>query len=415
MESRPPLDDYRWLTGEEGNRWLRLAAEDRRPLVTVAGRLRKDLPLERAHLILDQMELRRRGRAKFVDAERMFFTRVGLEQATDQWVARYKASRFPRRETLADLCCGIGGDLLALASRGAVEGLDQDPVAVLLAEANLHALFPAAADATTASVRVGNAAEVSVGDFAAWHLDPDRRPEGHRTTDLKHYLPGLPAIERLLHGRGDAAVKLAPAAVPPERWAREAELEWIGRDGQCRQLVAWFGTLGDHRGRRRATVLCRGSGESFKVRTLIGSPDDRAPVSSQIGRYVFDPDSAVSAAALMGSLAREHQLTALGPGVAYLTGDRPLDDPALGCFEVTDVMPMDRKRLGKLLKDRNVGRLEIKKRGVPHDPEELRRRLAIRGDESAVLLLTRIGQSVTAIVAKRKKPDSTEPTMIAPL
>ena len=63
----------------------------------------------------------------------MFFTRLGLEQATDAWVARYKATRFPAGQLLADLCCGIGGDLMALSERGPTRGVDRDPVAAICA------------------------------------------------------------------------------------------------------------------------------------------------------------------------------------------------------------------------------------------------------------------------------------------
>ena len=58
-------------------------------------RLRKDLSLQRAHLVVEQIELRRRAREKFSLAEKMYLTRKGLEQATDERLAAYKASRFP--------------------------------------------------------------------------------------------------------------------------------------------------------------------------------------------------------------------------------------------------------------------------------------------------------------------------------
>jgi hypothetical protein len=79
-------------------------------------------------------------------------------------------------------------------------------------------------------------------------------------------------------------------------------------------------------------------------------------------------------------------------------------DPALSSFEVTDVLPFDRKRLKRLLESRGIGRLEIKKRGVRDDPEPLRRRLRLRGDDSAVLLLAPLGRTVAAILARRTHP-----------
>jgi hypothetical protein len=396
------LDDYRWLVSDQGAWWLRRAAEDRRPLMAQAGRLRKELSAERVHLVLQQVELRQRGRAKFADAERMFFTPIGLEQATGQTVARYKASRFPQQEPLADLCCGIGGDLLALLGRGPGLGVERDPITALLAEANLRAVGLIGGDRPAAEVRVEDVARFPASQVAAWHLDPDRRPEGRRTTSLGRCRPGLPVIERLLARQGEAAVKLAPATTPPQSWTYQAELEWISRQGQCRQLVAWFGRLAEQPGLRRATILGEdGAHDSGSLRTLVGSTPMRPPVAARIGRYVFDPDPAVLASGLLGTLAAEDDLAALAPNVAYLTGDRPLEDPALGCFDVTDVLPMDLKRLKRLLHGRGIGALEIKKRGVAHDLEALRRRLHLRGDAAAVLLIAPIRGQVTAILARR--------------
>jgi hypothetical protein len=383
--------------------------------------------------VLQQVELRRKARAKFAEADGMFFTPIGLEQATDQWVARYKASRFPNGEPVADLCCGIGGDLVALAQRGPAVGVERDPITALLAEANLRVLDLGAGGHPAAEVRVEDVAQFSVSELAAWHLDPDRRGEGRRTIRIEHHQPGLSTIRRLLHQRADAAVKLAPATDPPEAWTQRAELEWISRRRQCRQLVVWFGRLARNPGRRCATVLdsyestlaqngkkysddLHGSGSSGlggeesdhpgPIRTVVGTPETRAPIVDRVGRYVFDPDPAVVAARLLGTLAAEHDLAALGPGAAYLTGPRPLADPALGCFEVTDVLPLDLRRLKQLLRGRDVGRLEIKKRGVSHDLEALRHRLHVRGDQSAVLLVAPVGRTVTAILARRANPRS---------
>ncbi|MHB1035574.1 MAG: class I SAM-dependent methyltransferase [Pirellulales bacterium] len=393
------MEDYHWLVGNEGAGWLEKAVADHRgSLVTQASNLRKHLTQARSHLVLEQVELRRRGREKFAAAERMFFTRQGLEQATDEIVAAYKARRIGPGEPVADLCCGLGGDLLALAGRGPVQGVDRDPVAVLLAEANCHAagfVPPARQDV---AIRQADADQTPVDEFAAWHIDPDRRPHGRRTTRVALHEPGPAAIERLLARRADAAVKLAPAAEMPPDWEQRAELEWIGRGGQCRQLVAWFGRLAQRAGMRRATMVGAAPEE---IRTLFGSPGPETPEAPQIGRYVFEPDAAVLAAGLGGVLAAEHGLAAVTPGIAYLTGDRPVTDSALACFEVTDVLPFDLKRLKALVRARRLGRLEIKKRGVPNEPEQLRRQLRVPGDEMATLLLTPTNRGLTAILARR--------------
>ena len=138
------LDDYRWLVAPDAARWFEiadsLAAEPNSTLVRLVERMRTELSLARAHLILQQRELREKAREKFPQADKMFFTQRGLEQSTDAAVAAYKAGRVPQQAPLADLCCGIGGDSMALAGRGPVAAVDRDPVAMILAKANIEAL-----------------------------------------------------------------------------------------------------------------------------------------------------------------------------------------------------------------------------------------------------------------------------------
>jgi len=57
------------------------------------------------------------------------------------------------------------------------------------------------------------------------------------------------------------------------------------------------------------------------------------------------------------------------------------------------------------LRQRGVGRLEIKKRGVGIDPEQVSRQLRLRGDSAAVLILARLHRGVTAILARRLAGD----------
>jgi hypothetical protein len=387
--------DYRWLVGEAGDRVLAELASLSGELLPAASRLRRDFSAERVHLVLEQVALRRRATAKFTTPERMFFTPIGLEQATDAWIAAYKAGRFSHSAgSLCDLCCGIGGDLLALAGRAPVLGVDRHRISALLAKANCER-----AGWHTARVVVADAAHVPA-TMDAWHLDPDRRPSGRRTTRVELHEPGLPTIERLLRICAEGVVKLAPAAQWPEPWSAAAELEWIGRGGECKQLVAWFGSLAEAPGQRRATLVI---GEEFppRIRTLVGDSGQTLPIAENFGRYLAEPDSAVLASGLVGALAAEHGLCTVAAGAAYLTGDETHPDPAIDWFEICESLPFDIKRLKALLRQRRIGRLEIKQRGVGTNPDQLRQQLHLAGDEMATLILVRRGKSVTALLAQR--------------
>lgn len=379
--------------------WLTRAQDPSEPLARQAARLRKELSPARTHLILEQVELRRRARDKFADADRMFFTRKGLEQSTDQWVAAHKAGRFGQAQAVADLCAGVGGDLLALARRGPVWGVERDPVAAFLAESNLHAM------GVEGEVRVVDAAEFPLAEVDAWHADPDRRPAGRRTTRVELHEPELATLDRWLQVRESAAIKLSPAAEAPGPWQRRAELEWISRAGQCRQLVAWFGTLAHDPGRRRATILGNSPEGPAALASWKGDASVGPPIAASVDRYLFDPDPAILASGLLGTVAVAERLAALAPWGGYLTGPEPLQRPGLAALEVDEVLPFDVKRLRRLLADRGVGRLEIKKRAVDCDPDSLRKKLQLRGDRDAVLVVAPLGQSITAILAHRLGSD----------
>ncbi len=392
----PNLHDYHWLLSEKAARWLSLACRANVELVAMASRLRKELTPARVHLVLEQAELRRKAREKFTAAANMFFTPLGLQQATGETIATYKAARFPSGQRCVDLCCGLGGDLAALAGRGPAVGVDRDPVAALFARANCAASGCGEVDVLTQDV-----ADVPLEEFAAWHIDPDRRPAGRRTTRPELHDPPLNAIQSMLARNPNAAVKLAPAAEAPPDWAERAELQWIGHRRECKQLVAWHGNLALRPGRRAATLLQEGA----PARTVVGAGDAFVPISPAVGRFIFEPHAAVLAAGLGGELASEHGLSAVAAGVAYLTGDAPLRDPALAAFEVDEVLPFDVRRVKAALRQRGIGRLEVKKRGVADDPAVVAQRLRVKGEKSAVLILSPFAGRVVAVLARRVKSE----------
>jgi len=394
----PDFDDYRWLVSDQGREWLAVIDEEPKSLVAQSKRLRQQLSANRAHLILEQLALRRRAAGKFSAARRMFFTRRGLEQATGEGVSLFNASRFAGVESMADLCCGIGGDLLALGQQAPTVGVDRDPIAALLAEANCQAC-----GVPFWQMRVERAEKVQFRDLAAWHLDPDRRPAGVRTAQLCWSTPSPAAVEEMWRACPHAAVKLAPAAQLPENWSAEVERQWIGSGRECRQQVIWRGRLAKYPGRRSVAVADR-SGQAHEG--LVGIPTADVSLATTIGRFVWEPHAAVLAADLANTLAEELSLRALGPEVAYFTSDHYLQHTLLRGFEVREILPLDRKRLRSALRQRRIGHLEIKKRAVQLDPAEWQKRLKCKGSESATLLIAPWQGRTVAIVAQPLAPAS---------
>ena len=392
------LAEYEWLTGPEGARCLEEFSSTADPVHQQLAKLRKTLSAEQSRLIVQQIELRTRAATKFGDlAPRMFFSDIPLQQATDLTTARYKASRIPSGKSVVDYCCGIGGDLLAFAERGPATGWDRAPELSHLANANLQA----AGFHSTSRACVGEVETQTPSSDEVWHVDPDRRVGGRRSTQVEWHSPEPELIDSWLTTSPNGLIKLAPAAVVPQAWSKQSELEWITQDRQCRQQIAWFGELASAGGLHRATLLQKNTNNPPHPTSFTGSPNTEAPLTTKIDRYIYDTDPALRAAHLTGAIAVERNLFALQSGASYLLGDHLIDDPLLHCFEVLEQLPLRVSTLKKHLRSLGIGQLEIKKRGVDTEPERLRKQLKLSGSESATLLLTKIGKSEIALLARR--------------
>jgi hypothetical protein len=91
----------------------------------------------------------------------------------------------------------------------------------------------------------------------------------------------------------------------------------------------------------------------------------------------------------------------LSDSIAWLTADAPADTPFATCFRVIDQFALDVRSLRKELSARDIGSLEIKKRGVDIDPAEFRKKLSLSGSATATLILTRVAGRRMALLAER--------------
>jgi len=392
------VDSFRALLGDPGRAAVEHAGAaldaGGDPLAVATGVRRQfgTLAPQVAAAALTQAQLRRRGRAKFgVDADRMWFTPDGVEQATRPEVAERRAARFARlNDTLgrparvADLCCGVGGDLRALASVGAhVTGYDRDPLTAEVARANLDAL-----GISGATVECLDVETLDRSGFDAAFLDPARRRDGRRTFDVRAYSPSWPYAVGLLTEM-PAAVKVAPG-IPHGVVPEGVEAEWVSFGGELKEAVLWSGSLARRGTRRQATVLPAGA-------TLVD--DESAAGVSAPMRYLYEPDPAVVRAHLVATLAARIGGALLDATTAYLTSDALTSTPYARPFEIVDVMPFSLKRLRHELRARGVGAVTIMKRGSAVDVERLRHDLRLDGDRHLVVVLALIAGKRHALLA----------------
>jgi SAM-dependent methyltransferase len=394
VEFRPTGEALSYLLSGQGRTLLdELAASELgdADLLAETMRLRKRYPRDVVAAAIDLALLRRQARAKFARAAQMYFTREALEQASAEVVSRYRARRYAGYPGVADLCCGIGGDALAMAGEADVVAVDLDPLRLRMAAANV-AVYGHAERLQTCCADVRRW-DLPAG-YAAW-ADPSRRIGGKRVFSLAQYAPPLAELlGRVRHALG-AGVKLSPG-VDYEELARVVgregyEVEIISVRGEAREAVLWLGELVT--ARRRATLL---PGEH----TLTEQPLPEPVPVRVVGSYLYEPDAAVIRAHLVEQLAVEAGVFKIDPQIAYLSSDDLVETPFATAYRVEEAMPFGLKRIRARLRAIDASELVIKKRGIGIDPEAFRRRLKLKSGAGArtVLVLTRVQDRPMALI-----------------
>ncbi|MET9274157.1 class I SAM-dependent methyltransferase [Kribbella sp. NPDC003557] len=332
-----------------------------------------------------QAALRHRATAKFgPDARRMYFTPDGLEQATRTTVSTHRAVRIASTqiETVVDLGCGIGGDLITMARAGLqVTGVERDPETAAVARANLAAFD------LPGEVLVGDAQAADLAPYDLVFADPARRADGRRVFDHNAYSPPWSFVTSLLERT--ACVKVAPG-IPHDAIPDGVEAEWISDSGEVKEAALWSGKL--YGGTpRRATLLPSQA-------SVAEAPDAEV---GPVGQYIYEPDGAVVRAGLVTAVAAAVDGWLLDPRIAYVTAAQYVPTQLASAYEVVEELPYKEKALRSWVRGHGIGTLEIKKRGVDLDPAQLRKKLAPKGSAAATLIITRIGRDAVAYSCRR--------------
>lgn len=401
MAYRFTLDDVAFLRSEPGAEAL-AAAElldlDGASLIGDLTRLRRSAG-GHAAAAAETVVLRRRAVARWGSGSwrEWFCTDEALQQASPPPVAEHRARRLLALATgggydaIHDVTCSVGAEVAALArladSAGAglaAVGSDIDPVRIVMAQANLRAAgvrpLVFRADARTVTTR-----------NSVRYADPARRDGTGRRITSADTIPSVDELDAA--DRGAPPVLRLPPGIDYERLMRPGEIELVSWNGTVREAVSWpRWACTDGQVTRRATVLTGSEGDAEQLTDADPAADDvTAP-----RRYLVDPDPAVVRAHLVQHYAARYGLTRLDEHLAYLTGDAI--PPGTRGFEIVDVAPFSERTIRGWAERDGIGTLEIKQRGTPVVPDELRRRLRLRGDtrRERTLIVARIGRAPVA-------------------
>jgi hypothetical protein len=347
--------------------------------------LRRSWPDDLVRAALQQHELRERAAGKFSRADRMWFDRVGLEQSTSETVARHKATRF--RGEVDDLCCGIGGDTLALAAHCQVRSIDRRASLTLMTEWNAE-VYGVREQVRTAT---GDVQELVRTDRLV-HLDPDRRSGSRRSIRIEDYAPSLEFMDRLIDTCPGGAIKLSPASNFGGKFP-DCEIELVSLDGECKEAVVWFGALAGEQ-TWRATLLPSGL-------SIAGDPLGARAELLALGSCLYDPDPAVVRSGLLDVVACELGLGRLDEEEEYLTSRTLVQSEFVTPFVVLDELPNNEKQIRSYFRAHGFGQVEIKCRHLPIDADRMRKRLPLEGSDPVTLIFARIAGRSRAVVCQR--------------
>jgi hypothetical protein len=354
--------------------------------------LSREFPPSLARAVLETAILRHEAAVKFPQAERMYFTREALEQASSSEISNYRSERYRSFALLADLGCSIGGDTFPLSEVAPTIGIDLEPLRLVIASANARALgLEARTRFTQADLNLSLPLACSQG--IALFFDPARRAGGRRVFSVREYLPPLSVLHRWVETFPATGVKISPGVRLEELSSYEAEIEFISLKGDLKEAVLWFGPL--KTAGRRATVLPG-------PHTLAAPDVETLPrlSLSEPDAYLYEPDPAVLRAGLVALLGEQLGAAQLDPDIAYLTAGTRQEMPFGRVWAVEDWFPFGLKRLRAYLRERQVGRVVVKKRGSPLQPEALIRDLKLKGPEERVVFLTHLRGKPIVLIAK---------------
>lgn len=353
-----------------------------------------------AGAVVETVLLRRRAQQRWpigdIDWREWLFTDEALQQAPPPPVAAHRARRLARylhdaptgqgAAGVHDVTCSIGADLAALTAAGvAAVGSDVDPVRLAMARHNL------AAAGLPPRLFVADARTVTTHGLVRY-ADPARRDATGRRITSADTVPSVADLDAA--GRGGGCGPLPVLRLPPgidyDTLGRAGEIEIVSWRGAVREAVSWpqeFATAA-----RRATIL----GDDG-IREEFTDADPTEDSVTPVAQYLIDPDPAVVRAHLVRQYAARHRLNLIDPHLAYLTGARPLS--GVRSFEILDSAPYSERVVRNWVRGDDVGTLEIKQRGTPVVPDELRRRVLPRGDRHVerTLVVARIGRGARAL------------------
>ena len=320
---------------------------------------------------------------------------LSMEQCSSEQTALYKCgivSRLPAEshETLIDLTGGFGVDFafMARCCKQAVYVERQEHLCetarhnfqllglihVRIVHSEAEDVFNALSDKPSSTLL---------------YIDPARRDSNSsRTYAIADCTPNVLELKDLLFSAADhILIKLSPMLdwhkAMNDLGDRVAEVHIVSVANECKELLILMSD--DHQG--ELVIHCVNDGQSL---TYKPSEEDKSPAiaADADAAYLYEPNASVMKAGCFALLTERFPVKALAIDSHLFVSDDPVEDFPGRRFAITAITKMNKKELGRALKD--INRANVATRNFPMTAQQLRQRLRLQDGGNCYIFGTTI-------------------------
>lgn len=332
----------------------------------------------------------------------LFPARLSIEQCSSETTAQYKA-KLLKGNTFADLTGGLGIDTYYLSQQfQQSDYVEFQPELCNLAHHNFTIL--------QAPIKVWNETAESFlnhcGTYDCIYLDPSRRDaHGRKTVSISDCTPDVVALQNILLQKAETVmIKLSPmldiSKALTELYGVK-DIHILAVANECKELV--FRLERGYSGQVRlhcANLLTDQPAINF---TLEEERDCPLRLADNIGRYLYEPNTALLKGGCFKWIAAKFNVRKLHKNSHLYTSETPIPDFPGRIFEVENMAPYNKKAKQTLLPDLEQANLAV--RNFPLSVAELRKTLKIsEGGEAYLFATTLRGEEKVLIRTKKAAP-----------
>jgi SAM-dependent methyltransferase len=335
----------------------------------------KHLPIQE---LVNLIVLQNKAKAKLPYADKWFYTDKNLQQASSYNLAKYHGALLNKFNCIADICCGIGSDLLFLSkNKTKCYAVDTNPEVLNMARHNMKYFK------RENIVYQNTNAEDFKYECQAVFIDPDRRGRNvqNRLYDVHDLSPNWLTIEYFVKNYHNVAVKLSPILDYEDSLFADYSFDFVSEHGELKECLLKTGTL---KSVKTAVIL---------PQNIIFTEQTYPQTSiSPIQSWLLEPDPAITRAHLVNDLAYHLYMHRIDDKIALLTSDTQPEALYGKVYNVIDAFNYNLKTLQQYIKSHDIGILDIKTKGFSETVESFRKKLKLKGSNKATIFIIRVGE-----------------------